>query len=243
MCFRIADNDPCAAAADLLSPRGLMMRSSLVAFARRLEEEARREFARQTTLRAVLYGEGAAVFRMRRYHLDGEALAQAEVATDCAVRLGRVGARRGGLLAPTASGELCLVFADDARAEALLAPVVGDELGPFGAPAPAEGLFADALAAGVSRRPCPDCGALPGALHGSGCDVARCANCRQQSLACGCEDIAEPWAGEWPGVYECRALDFFARRTAEGWEPCSADSAGARPDLNRLSEYWGQLLG
>ena len=121
---------------------------------------------------------------------------------------------------------------------------------------------------------CHDCGAEPGQLHKTGCDVERCALCGGQALSCDCVYIlagiipatmgtthpdiynngateqmwlaydAEaakyggrlPWAGEWPGVAECREFGWFARMVpGRGWVSCSPEVPGAREDLNQLA--------
>jgi hypothetical protein len=89
---------------------------------------------------------------------------------------------------------------------------------------------------------CPDCGAAPGGLHARGCDVERCPACGAQAISCGyCGAEHEPsdrvpWTGEWPGVEECRAFGWYARRVpgVAGWVPCDAGEEGAGEDLNRL---------
>ena len=40
-------------------------------------------------------------------------------------------------------------------------------------------------------RPCHDCVAVKGELHGLGCDCERCPGCRGQLISCGCEATYE----------------------------------------------------
>ena len=42
---------------------------------------------------------------------------------------------------------------------------------------------------GAAERPCHDCGALKGELHGFGCDVEECPGCSEQRLSCDCEPL------------------------------------------------------
>ena len=56
---------------------------------------------------------------------------------------------------------------------------------------------------------CHDCGAKPGEMHGSNCDVERCSSCGGQYLQCGCPDhdpAFSRWTGFWPGELEAKAL-------------------------------------
>jgi hypothetical protein len=83
---------------------------------------------------------------------------------------------------------------------------------------------------------CPDCQAPTGALHGEDCDVARCAHTGIQRLQCGHEDCNTVWTGQWPGEAECAEYDWWAvMQPGVGWTPCTADTPGAEPDLNRLA--------
>lgn len=162
--------------------------------------------------------------------------------------LRRVDAVKAGWLMPSYSGEcecLVLLIASSGHAEAVLAdvhrfPDSSPALGEWSAPTVrVEGLFVEALLAGVARS-CPDCGVDVGMRHGVGCDVERCIACGGQRLLCACdahspEDSA--WSGEWPGLAECRARGWYARRAAVGWEPCGAEDEGAREDLNRLEFF------
>ncbi len=91
-------------------------------------------------------------------------------------------------------------------------------------------------------RPCGDCGAAPGELHGPGCDVERCPACGGQSISCGCGARARrglrrvPWSGIWPGIAECRKYGLYARMIPgqTGWHPCGPDDPGAHEDLTTL---------
>lgn len=63
-------------------------------------------------------------------------------------------------------------------------------------------------------RNCHDCGAKPGQMHSSGCDVERCSSCGGQKLSCECEDhdpSFSRWTGIWPGWGECLAIDLIRR--------------------------------
>jgi hypothetical protein len=92
---------------------------------------------------------------------------------------------------------------------------------------------------------CPDCGVKVGATHADGCDVARCLVTGGQRLSCGAlrELVPHPgrghgkdvWTGRWPGAAECEEFDWWAQFCGtKGWAPCTPDSPGAQPDLNRL---------
>jgi len=223
---------------------------SLLEFRRRLESQARAAFAALVAdtddVMTTLYTEAPAaqVAVLRQYDVGGlDALGKATLAIDVALALGSVTALKGGLLMPALRPSECLLLlvADNNRAEAVLADVSRAPLAVADWTEPTErceGLFVDALAAGLKRPPCPDCGARVGAAHRRGCDIARCVSCGGQRLSCDCDDSeGERWSGQWPGVFECRALDWYARRAASGWVPCSADTAGARPDLNRLAFF------
>lgn len=105
---------------------------------------------------------------------------------------------------------------------------------------------------------CKDCGARPGELHASGCDVERCPACGGQAISCTCSDakFAEhprlPWTGRWPFYDDCERLGLWCywgdRATGEqlepavfsgkpgSWFPCDSEHPGARPDMNRLYE-------
>jgi hypothetical protein len=221
---------------------------SFLDFHSALEGEAGREFLRfgADDLPLTLCAEVPAgnIGRLRRYDIAGlDPLGKAALATDCALLVGRVGAHKAGLVIPViAEGEYLLTVAvADGQALATLAAVEREPvaLGPWSSPAlDCQGLFRDGLDAGLRGRRCPDCAAGVGSRHHQGCDVARCSDCRGQHLVCGCPAEAEPWAGEWPGVYECRELGFYARRSERGWERCEPETPGAREDLNRLAEYW-----
>jgi hypothetical protein len=39
----------------------------------------------------------------------------------------------------------------------------------------------------------------------------------------------------WPGEAECREFRWFSVFTDSGWQRCTADTPGARPDLSRLN--------
>lgn len=94
---------------------------------------------------------------------------------------------------------------------------------------------------------CPDCGVPPGTSHLEGCDVERCSACKGQRLQCDCkghDPNISKWDGIWPGTEECYERGWFAR-TNEGptdpaygyWAPCTKDTPGAIPDMNRLAYF------
>jgi hypothetical protein len=51
-----------------------------------------------------------------------------------------------------------------------------------------------------------------------------------------------PWAGEWPGVAECREYGLWSMFSGGRWQTVVAGTAGAVEDLNRLitSYQWCQ---
>lgn len=58
-------------------------------------------------------------------------------------------------------------------------------------------------------RTCPDCGAAPGAVQSSNCDVERCSVCGAQRLGCNCpghDRRFARWTGFWPAAAESDAL-------------------------------------
>jgi hypothetical protein len=81
---------------------------------------------------------------------------------------------------------------------------------------------------------CPDCGTAPGKLHVAGCEVERCPACGGQAIGCGyCgadhgPSDRVPWTREWPGVDECRAFGWYARRVPDvaGWVPWTREWPG-----------------
>lgn len=59
------------------------------------------------------------------------------------------------------------------------------------------------------KTDCHDCGAKPGDVHTSGCDVERCSVCGGQWIQCDCEGhdpYFARWTGFWPGGLEAQAL-------------------------------------
>jgi hypothetical protein len=164
-------------------------------------------------------------------------------------RLCELGATRAAWVVPglSADAEYLVLVVLGHRAEALLAPITRRQaapplLGEWSEPTRASGLFVEPMLATLAAQrpgpPCPNCGVGVGEPHDEACDVERCSVCGGQRLLCGCrghDPVSERWRGEWPGVDECRHRGWFARRVEDqGWQPCSSDAAGARPDLNRL---------
>jgi hypothetical protein len=89
---------------------------------------------------------------------------------------------------------------------------------------------------------CPDCGAPPGDLHLAGWDVELCPYCGDQAWLCGAcgapPDDRLAWTGHWPGVQEAVQLGYACLDSSEGCVPCTPDTPGAEPDLNRfLADY------
>ena len=88
---------------------------------------------------------------------------------------------------------------------------------------------------------CPDCGVAPGEFHLAGCDVERCPYCGGQAVMCGCDsppDDRLAWTGRWPGELEAIQLGYKCLHSGRGYIPCTPDTPGAMPDLNRfLSDY------
>jgi hypothetical protein len=73
---------------------------------------------------------------------------------------------------------------------------------------------------------CHCCAAAPGEQHDIHCDVARCTECGNQFISCGCRrGHASVWTGEWPGKAECREF---------GWYTDPDSPCGVMEDLNRL---------
>lgn len=85
----------------------------------------------------------------------------------------------------------------------------------------------------MSLRNCPDCGAKPGEIHETGCDVERCSICGNQWLMCehkNNDKAFSRWTGIWPGSVEAEYLGidlnqfyqngfhkiFFVKPKAEG---------------------------
>ena len=225
-----------------------MLPLSLSAFRSALELQASREFLRfgadDLPLTVYAHAPVGMIGRLRRYDIAGlDSLGKAALATECALLIGRVGADKAGLVIPviTEGEHLLTVAVGGGQAFATLAAVTREPMGLGSWSSPArdcQGLFRDSLEAGLGRRRCPDCAVGVGSRHRQGCDVARCSRCRGQHLFCGCPEEAEPWAGEWPGIYECRELGFYARRVERGWARCEPEASGAREDLNRLAEFW-----
>ena len=84
---------------------------------------------------------------------------------------------------------------------------------------------------------CPDCQVPPSHLHADDCDIARCAHTGQQRLNCEHDDCNTRWTGQWPGEAECAEYGWWVIESPEGgWIPCTADTEGAEPDLNRLTD-------
>jgi hypothetical protein len=220
-----------------------------LAFRRELERRARAAFSAagpDGDTPPTLYAEARAG-QILEFGLPQDELEAPDLAA-FAERLGGRGASKAGLLtvAECASEQcLALLVAASGRLEVVVALVehrwyAAASLGPWSRPADgAAGALVEALRAAVAR-PCPDCGAAVGQAHAAGCDVERCSVCAGQRLLCACREHdrrAAAWSGEWPGLAECRARGWYARRGEGGWEPCAAEDEGAREDLNRLAFY------
>jgi len=224
-------------------------------FQRELERRSRETFAAlagpNDDVEATLFRGGAreALALLASVSLQGlDERGKASLALDFTWTIQAAGAIKAGLLLPTyhPRGEcLCLLLAASGRCESVLAEVRRRPrrrplLAPWSeATARVEGLFADALLAGVGR-PCPACGTGVGGIHAHGCDVERCSACGDQHIICDCADhnpSESTWSGEWPGLAECRARGWYARRAVVGWEPCAVEAEGAREDLNRLAYF------
>jgi hypothetical protein len=86
-------------------------------------------------------------------------------------------------------------------------------------------------------RPCPDCRAMPGKPHESGCDIEICSACHQQRITCRCsshDKILASWTGHSPGTLECIERGWYCTNSLHGPSvPCDKDAPGAQPDLNR----------
>ena len=94
---------------------------------------------------------------------------------------------------------------------------------------------------GIPPR-CPDCGATPGELHDSLCEIEPCPGCgTAQYVYCECrlrhEFCRIPWTGEWPGKDQCREFGFYLKLDENGfWLPerCSEDYPRKTEDLATL---------
>lgn len=213
-----------------------------------LEWRARSLFGRAGHIAPTLYSIRGGELREHPLTTAAEdALGKAALAVEVALEVGRARPEAAALLLSALGerGEYIVLLIDDGQtldgqATAFAAVVSGGRrprLGPFRGPADAGGLFVAALRAGLSGPACPGCAAPVGAAHRAGCDVERCSVCRRQFFLCGCpghERKAAAWAGVWPGVFACRALGWYCRRTEEGWRTCAPGESGAREDLNRF---------
>lgn len=90
----------------------------------------------------------------------------------------------------------------------------------------------------LPSKPCPDCGALPGDEHKSGCDVEDCSVCGEQAIACDeHEHEHDPSKSKWEGdrrwVRECQQRGWYCVLTGTGRQACDADTPGAHPDFDR----------
>lgn len=84
---------------------------------------------------------------------------------------------------------------------------------------------------------CPDCGVAPGEFHMPGCDIEPCPYCGGQAMFCGCDaplDDRLAWTGHWPGELEALNHGYTCLSSSRGYIPCSPDTPGAEPDLNRF---------
>lgn len=88
----------------------------------------------------------------------------------------------------------------------------------------------------IKLENCHDCGAKPGQVHDSGCDVERCSVCGGKWIGCGCKGhdrYFARWTGIWPGYAECMALGLWVKWVdGSGWVKCSGEDPNRTPDLN-----------
>jgi hypothetical protein len=97
--------------------------------------------------------------------------------------------------------------------------------------------------AGTALEPaCPDCGALPGAIHGRDCNIERCSVCGDQRVGCGCEGhdpTASAWIGEHPVTGGCPlcALEWAVRNVR------MVPETDLRPDPGLAARPPGSYVG
>ncbi len=90
----------------------------------------------------------------------------------------------------------------------------------------------------MEKKPCQNCGVMPGENHRDACDLEQCSECGKPTTYCECDLQVEkeilPWDGDYPGATDAGNLGFWCHLTNHGWARCDKDHPDAMPDINRL---------